>query len=171
MKLLKNIETMENLEEHYINKLDADKRMNIILKHFYLPQPAIFIFVTAIFLLVVEILTHIWVPSILAIYLIWETIINLSTKYEIAEKCVADDNFMQWEFQNNNEEMMANFPDDDMFVTEEDRDSFVFIHVCNYRNMSLIDKIKKHYKDLIFIVFLYLIILSFFCICFKEYIR
>ena len=115
--------------------------------------------ITAMFLAVVEILTHIRIPSVLAVYLMWESFINLSTKYEIAEKCVVDDNFMQWEFQNNNAEMMANFPDDEMYVTEEDRDSFVFIHVCDYRNMTLIDKIKKHYKELFFIVLLYLIIL------------
>lgn len=157
---------MENLKEHYINKLDTDRRMNIFLKYFAVPQPTImFMLITAIILAVVEILTHIWIPSVLAVYLMWESFINLSTKYEIAEKCVVEDNFMEWEFENNNEEMMANFPDDEMYVTEEDRDSFVFTHVCYYRNMSLIDKIKKHYKDLIFIVFLYLIILSFFCLC------
>lgn len=154
---------MENLEEHYINKLEVDKRMNIFLNYFAVPQPKIiFILVTAILLSAVEILTHIWIPSIVAVYLMWECKINLSTKYEIAEKCVADETFMEWEFQNNNEEMMMNFPDDEMYVTEEDRDSFVFTHVCYYRKMTLLDKIKKHYKELIFIVLLYLIILGFF---------
>lgn len=152
---------MENLKEHYINKLEADRRMNIFLKCFAVPQPTIFISTTAILLSVVEILTHIWVPSILAVYLMWESFINLSTKYEIAEKCVVEDNFMEWEFENNNEEMMMNFPDDEMYVTEEDRDSFVFTHVCDYRNMGLIEKIKKHFKELIFIMVLYLIILGF----------
>ncbi|MBI2279161.1 MAG: hypothetical protein HYU68_00485 [Bacteroidetes bacterium] len=160
---------MENLKEHYINKLDTDRRMNIFLKYFELPQPTIiFILITAMFLAVVEILTHIWVPSVLAVYLMWESLINLSTKYEIAEKCVVEDTFMEWEFQNNNEEMMANFPDDEMCVTEEDRDSFVFTHVCYYRNMGLIDKIKKHYKELFFIMVLYLIILSFFAFVLRN---
>lgn len=158
---------MENLKEHYINKLEADRRMHIFWKYFTFPQPTIiFMLITAMFLAVVEILTHIGIPSVLAVYLMWESFINLSTKYDIAEKCVVEDNFMEWEFENNNEEMMANFPDDEMYVTEEDRDTFVFTQVCYYRNMTLFEKIKKHYKALFFIVVLYLIILiilGFFC--------
>lgn len=159
---------IENLEEHYINKLEADRRMNIFLKYFAFKQPAIiFMLISAMVLSVVEILTHIWIPSVFAIYVMWESFINVSTKYDIVDKCVVEDNFMEWEFQNNNEEMMANFPDDEMYVTEEDRDTFVFIHVCNYRNMTLFEKINKHYKALFFMVFLYLIILGFFYLCLR----
>jgi hypothetical protein len=153
---------MENTatEEHYVEKLNANKKFNIFLKYFSLPKSPLFLVTTAVILSEVELLTNVWVPSILAVYIMWEYCIASLTKYMIAEKCIIDEICLQIEMEDDEKwaDVKLNCPELPRYVIEEERDEFVFNHVLDYKNTTMIEKFKIYYDELICATLIYAII-------------
>ena len=126
----------------YIDKLEADRNMNVFLKYFRLPNLPIFLLLNMVVMSAAELLTHTYVPTVLAIYLMWECLVVYMEKRDIAEKCAVDEAVMRDQYAEMSEEMFPGEPvEGDNIV---DRNFIMLGHVMNFKNMTFVEKIKKH---------------------------
>jgi len=108
--------------ERYITKLDSHPKF-LFLKYFRLPKNLpLFTISTTVIFSEIELLAHIWIPSLLAIYLIWECLVSFLEKEEIAFQCSVEESVFDDQCLEGDPMFENMFPGEPMRVTEEDRD-------------------------------------------------
>jgi len=138
------------MEDYYIEKLEADEKFNTFLRYCKMPKyPVLFILITATVMAKISNLTNIWLPSLLAIFIMWNCWIGFMEKDRIVEKCVVEETIMKMELDGLIANNIKDFPFGPLYVTDEDRDTILLMHVLNYWNMTMKEKIRWHHIELI----------------------
>lgn len=146
------------MEDYYLKRLEADEKFNTFLRYCKMPKyPRLFILLTAVILAIVSLLTNTWILSSLAIFIMWNCWIGAVEKDRIVERCVLEEMAWQTEFIEKGEETdcIKNFPGDPMYVTDEDRDNILSMHILHYWNLSMKQKIGWRYIELMQMTMVY----------------
>lgn len=149
---------METTLSYYKDRLEKNK-ISTFLFFFYPPKhPYIFKWTTFLIFIKLELLFNLYfIPSIIAIYIIWEYQIILDRIEKILEDCIIEEICMEEDLKNN-QSIRSNFPNDPLYVTNNDREYIYENRVSDERNLNFLSKIKNHYTSLISIVILYSIL-------------
>jgi hypothetical protein len=170
MKIIEITDYVKKLESDemmntYLGKLEADKKMNTFFRYFKLPKnQVVFNLFTAATTSIIICLAENWILSIIlsvvAVFIMWNVWIPAVEMVRIAEECAAEERAWQKEFieEGMNADCMINFPDDTMYVTDEDRKYFMLIRVLNYWNLTMKEKIKYHRTSLKTVTITYIIV-------------
>ena len=156
------------MEDYYLKKLEADQKFNTFLRYCKMPKyPRLFILLTAIAMAKISMLTNIGLLSSPTIFIMWNCWIGVMEKDRIVEKCVLEEMAWQTEFIEKGEEAdcIKNFPGDPMYVTDEDRDIILLTHILSYWNMTMKEKIRRHYIELMLMTIVYAIVYLVWCLC------
>lgn len=149
--------------EYYIKKLEDNTKLSY-LRFFHFPKNSfLFILMTIIVFNIVqdsEFIRNIkflyyGIPCI-AIFMLWEYLICLSVRIKIAEECIVEECMMEQDLKEN-EVLKQNFPNDPLYVTEDDRDDIIHKYVLEHRNVKLIDRIISFKYSLALSIILYFI--------------
>lgn len=149
------------MEDYYLKRLEADEKFNTFLRHCKMPKyPRLFILLTAVIFAIASLLTNTWILSSLAIFIMWNCWIGAVEKGRIVERCVLEEMAWQTEFIAKGEEAdcIKNFPGDPIYVTDEDRDSILSMHILHYWNLSTKQKIRWRYIELMQMTMVYAVV-------------
>jgi len=141
----------------YLSKLHKDGRMNGgFMGCFGLPKDVrVFVVLTTVVMSAIELRFHVWVPSVLAIYIMWECLTVYMAMEKIAEDCTVEEVVMQQQLIEGDGQLLATFPDDPYYITEEDRDFILLTRVMSFKNMSLLERAREYYLGIIIAAVLY----------------
>ena len=148
------------MEDYYLYKLEADEKFNTFFRHCKMPKhPCLFILLTATTFALVTLRTNTWMLSAPGIFIMWNCWIGVVEKERIVDYCVLKEMAMQTEFieEGIEADCIKNFPGDPMYVTNEDRDFIVEMEILRYWNMTMKEKIRRHYIELIQMTMVYVI--------------
>lgn len=133
-----------SLEEYYFSKLENDGRMNRFLKYFALPKNMlVFLILSSVSSVALERTFHLFfVSSVLAIYVMWECQLVYTEMIGMVDNCVVEETDLQQAF----------------IVTDTDRQFILEESVCNFKNMSMLKKLKHHSLEMIISVVGYVVV-------------
>jgi hypothetical protein len=146
---------------YYLERLKNNPRTGYLFGRFPIPDGIPFIFTAstiAISAIIEVIFPTFFIIPILAIIFCWEHYTRVYFRSFIFEECIVEEIMLKRDFVKNG--IDPNFPDDPLYVTEQDR-SGIFDE-CLYINpeKKLSVKIKNHYQFIISIVVLFIGIYS-----------
>ena len=151
---------MEKSITYYIDKLNRQDISGGIFKYIKYPDGPPFLFTSiniAIFALLGVVLNYQVIMFIPCFYIVWEHY-NLTLKRNlIIEDCLVSEIIMNEEFKSG---IDPNFPDDPLYITEEDRNGIFYDCFSSRPEEGVWDKLKSHH------VFIIVVMASYALICF-----
>lgn len=145
------------LMSYYLDKIENSNKLKFFWI-FQFPKNTILIqLTTAIIFSVFEYTFGHGISSLVAIIILWECAIMINLKVKLAEDCVADELFMEIDLKSN-EVLKNEFPNDPLYVTDDDREDIVEKIIREKKRITFVDRIKNYHLLLIWVVAIYGII-------------
>jgi hypothetical protein len=142
---------------YYLERLRTNTRTGYLFGRFQIPEGIPFIFTAStIFIsaLLEFIFPSFFIIPIIAIVVCWEHYTKIYFRSFIFEECIVEEIMFKNDLVRNGVD--PNFPDDPLYVTEDDRKAI--FEECLYVNPEekFLTKIKNHYRFLISVVALFI---------------
>jgi hypothetical protein len=142
---------------YYLERLKNNPRTGYLFGRFPIPGGIPFIFTASTILisaLIEAIFPTFFIIPILAIVVCWEHYTKIYFRSFVFDECIVEEIMFRNDLITNGSD--PNFPDDPLYVTEEDRRSI--FDECLYVNSeeNFTTKIKNHYRFLISVVAMFI---------------
>jgi hypothetical protein len=142
---------------YYLERLKNNPRTGYLFGRFPIPGGIPFIFTASTILisaLIEAIFPTFFIIPILAIVVCWEHYTKIYFRSFVFDECIVEEIMFRNDLISNGAD--PNFPDDPLYVTEEDRRSI--FDECLYVNQEekFTTKIKNHYRFLISVVAMFI---------------
>lgn len=142
---------------YYLERLRNNQRTGYLFGRFSIPDgiPFVFTVSTIIVSALIEIVfPTLFIVPILGLIICWEHYTKIYFRSYIFEECIVEEIMFKNDLIRNGVD--PQFPDDPLYVTDEDRSSI--FEECLYVNpeVKFTDKIKNHYQFLISVVALFI---------------
>lgn len=131
----------DSLQDYYVAKIDKHRRMQHFFKVIPMPKyPTLFKILVMLLFVRLELAANTYsihtffIPSVACIIFLWYYQMAVNAAYLIADNCIVEEIIFQDGLKNNPEGLLANFPYDPLYVTEEDRQSFIDEAIMDYKN-------------------------------------
>ncbi|MDD2476865.1 MAG: hypothetical protein PHI32_13270 [Dysgonamonadaceae bacterium] len=135
----------ENKEkiDFYFEEIERQGKLKF-LGLFTAPNSIYFIPITFILFLILEFIGRFYfIPSLIAMYLIFERLAYGGYMIKLAEDCIVDEIFMEQDLQTN-EVLKNEFPNDPLYVTNEDRADIVEKIVRETKHLNFFQRVKRN---------------------------
>jgi hypothetical protein len=153
----KNSKNSEPLIGFYIDEIIRQGKFKF-LGIFPPPNSIYIILFTFILFLALEISgQYYFIPSIIAFYIIFEVIVYGGYIVEMAEECLVDELYMESDLQTN-EVLKNEFPNDPLYVIDEDRVEIVRKIIEETKHPNFFQKIIKYWQTFLIILGVYFIL-------------
>jgi hypothetical protein len=142
---------------YYLKRLENNARTGYLFGRFPIPSGIPFIFTTSTIIvsaLIEVVFPTLFIIPIMAIVVCWEHYTRVHFRSFVFEECIIEEIMFKNDLIKNGAD--PNFPDDPLYVTEEDRASI--FEECLYINSEekFLSKIKNHYRFLISVVAMFI---------------
>jgi hypothetical protein len=147
---------MKNTEDHYMHMLDSHKLTGYMFKRIPMPPgtPIIFTLANVLLFALIGKVTHLeLLMAIPCFAIVWEHYNVSLNRNMVLEDCVVNEIYMQYEFVQNGVD--PNFPDDPIYVTDEDREDIFRDNLYKIKGQCFRDKLKSHHVFILIVVALY----------------
>lgn len=150
-----NRETRDKID-FYLDEIERQGKMKF-LGIFPAPNSIYFIPITFVLFLILEFIGRFYfIPSFIAMYLIFERLAYGGYMTKLAEDCVADEIYMGMDLQTN-EVLKNEFPNDPLYVTNEDRIDIVEKIVRETKHPNFFQRVKTNSITLYVLLGLYFV--------------
>lgn len=150
-----NRETRDKID-FYLDEIERQGKMKF-LGIFPAPNPTYFIPITFVLFLILEFVGRFYfLPSLIAMYLIFERLAYGGYLTKLAEDCIVDEIYMEMDLQTN-EVLKNEFPNDPLFVTNEDRIDIVEKIVRETKHPNFFQRVKTNSITLYVLLGLYFV--------------
>lgn len=151
-----NRETRDKID-FYLDEIERQGKMKF-LGIFPAPNSIYFIPITFILFLILEFVGRFYfIPSLIAMYLIFERLAFGGYMTKLAEDCFVDEIFMEQDLQTN-EVLKNEFPEDPLYVTKEDRIDIVEKILRETNHPNFFQRIKTNSITLYVLLGLYCVL-------------
>jgi hypothetical protein len=142
---------------YYLERLEKNARTGYLFGRFPIPSGIPFIFTASTIIvsaLIEVVFPTLFIIPIIAIVVCWEHYTRVHFRSFVLEECIIEEIMFKNDLIKNGAD--PNFPDDPLYVTEEDRASI--FEECLYINSEekFLSKIKNHYRFLISVVAMFI---------------
>lgn len=147
---------MKKIEEHYTNMLDSHKLTGYMFKRIPMPPgiPLVFTLVNVFLFALIGNITQLELfMAIPCFAIVWEHYNVSFNRNMLLEDCIINESYMQFEFKENGVD--PNFPEDPLYVTEEDREEIFSDNLYKIKRQGFSDKLKSHHVFILIVVALY----------------
>ena len=148
---------MDKASEYYVDLLNRHKSTGYLFGVIPMPPGMPILFTIANILLFVLIGIYVHNPYVTAIpcfFIVWEHYTVAVKRNKVYDECIVNETYMQLDFRENGAD--PNFPDDPIYVTNEDREDIFDEAIYKFKREGLVQKLKSHHVFLLIAVAQYI---------------
>ena len=148
---------MDKASEYYVDLLNRHKSTGYLFGVIPMPPGMPILCTIANILLFVLIGIYVHNPYVTAIpcfFIVWEHYTVAVKRNKVYDECIVNETYMQLDFRENGAD--PNFPDDLIYVTNEDREDIFDEAIYKFKREGLVQKLISHYVFLLIAVAQYI---------------
>lgn len=147
-----DIEEFDNIHNLYLGRLNNAKEFKFF--GIYKFQHGFeFEIVTLVFFSAIQIAINLYyIPLLVGTYIIWEYCILRIIKFDVAWNCAIHETIMLDEIREDPQILLINYPDDQLYITEGDREQIIMDCIISRDEPSIWKKITNYYPTLIYVM-------------------
>lgn len=148
---------MEKSTEFYLDLLNRHKSTGYLFSVIPMPSgiPIVFTIVNILLFAMIGIYIHNpYLAAIPCFFIVWEHYTVAVKRNKVYDECIVNETYMQLDFRENGAD--PNFPNDPIYVTNDDREDIFYEAVYKFKREGLLQKLKSHHVFLLIAVAQYI---------------